>query len=157
MNTPEPTKLRKTPDPSHEVYTGAQALIGRSNVEREKQLRVALKRCSETTVTAVCEFWKTGQPRYLPVIVLGVIERFASKEVLPKLASPRSDLRLVEDLAIDSLTMMEIVMLAEEVLPLSINNDDLTRLRTLGDLERFVGEKLRGFSEGLPELAGSKN
>jgi|GEM_PF-728618 len=157
MNMPETTQSRNASGPSEEVHTGAQSLLRRSGVEREKQLRDALKRCSEKTADAACEFWKTGQSVYLPTIVQGVIERFAGKEVHAKFATPHKDLRLVEDLALDSLTMMEIVMLAEEVLPISINNEDLTRLRTLADLENFVGEKLQDFSVRFPQFAEAQN
>lgn len=37
---------------------------------------------------------------------------------------------------------MEIVILAEEVLPLSIGNEELRHLRTLGELKQFVTVKL---------------
>jgi 3-hydroxyacyl-[acyl-carrier-protein] dehydratase len=128
-----------------------------SAATREAHLREALKRCSDATVTAACEFWKTGRSSYLPIIIVGVIERFVEKDLRPKLAFPRRDIRLVEDLAIDSLTMMEIVMLAEDVLPISINNDELRELRTLGDLERFVEQKTQGFSALCPNFVEARN
>lgn len=128
-----------------------------ASAEREAQLKESLKRCSEATVTAACEFWKTGRSAYLPIVIVGVIERYVEKDLRPKLAFPRHDIRLVEDLAIDSLTMMEIVMLAEEVLPISINNDELRELRTLGDLEHFVEEKTQSFSAMCPNFAEERN
>ena len=54
------------------------------------------------------------------------------------------DLRLIEDLGIDSLTMMEIVILVEDVLHMSINNDELRNLRTVGDVKTFIDCKIRG-------------
>ena len=54
------------------------------------------------------------------------------------------DLRLIEDLGIDSLTMMEIVILVEEVLQMSINNEELRHLRTIGDVKQFIECKVRG-------------
>ncbi len=53
--------------------------------------------------------------------------------------------------------MMEIVLLAEEVLPISINNEDLRDLRTLGELQQFVDQKLRGFSVTIPDFVETKN
>ena len=131
--------------------------IDASSATREAHLRESLKRCSEPTVAAACAFWRTGRSSHLPTVVVGVIERFVEKELRPKLAFPRADIRLVEDLAIDSLTMMEIVMLAEEVLPISINNDELRDLRTLGDLERFVEAKTKGFSAMCPNFVETGN
>jgi acyl carrier protein len=80
----------------------------------------------------------------LPVIVLGVIERFVESELRPKLRDGDDDLRLVEDLGVDSLTMMEIVMLVEEVLQMQTNNDELRNLRTVGDVKTFIDCKIRG-------------
>jgi len=37
--------------------------------------------------------------------------------------------------------MMEIVMLAEEALPLSISNEELRHLRTLGEIEQFISSQ----------------
>ena len=52
--------------------------------------------------------------------------------------------RLIEDLGIDSLTMMEIVILVEDVLQMTINNDELRNLRTVGDVKTFIDCKIRG-------------
>ena len=102
------------------------------------QLRDALKRCSPATFAAACEFRRTGRVEYLTSIVTGVIERYVERELRVKLVQPEDDLRLVEDLGIDSLTMMEIVLLTEDVIRISVSNEELTQLRTLGDVRRFI-------------------
>jgi acyl carrier protein len=107
-------------------------------------LRDALKRCSPQTYEAACRFRRHRDVAEIPTIVRGVIERFVERERRHHLASPRADLRLIDDLGIDSLTMMEIVMLAEEALPLSISNEELRHLRTLGEVEQFIISKLCG-------------
>ncbi len=118
-------------------------------------LREALKRCSPQTCEAALRFRATGDFIELPVIVRGVIERFVDHDHRWRLQSPTPDLRLIDDLGIDSLTMMEIVMLAEEALPIAISNDDLRHLRTLGEVEQFIASKLRG--EPPPQASGSAN
>ena len=40
--------------------------------------------------------------------------------------------------------MMEIVILVEEVLQMSINNEELRHLRTIGDVKQFIDCKVRG-------------
>jgi 3-hydroxyacyl-[acyl-carrier-protein] dehydratase len=80
----------------------------------------------------------------MPAVVIGVIERFVEPDLRPKLKDADDDLRLIEDLGIDSLTMMEIVILVEDVLQLSINNDELRNLRTVGDVKTFIDCKIRG-------------
>jgi 3-hydroxyacyl-[acyl-carrier-protein] dehydratase len=116
----------------------------------DRALREALKRCPASTYEAACQFRKTANPDHLPAIVLGVIERYVEPARRAKLRKPTDDLRLVEDLGIDSLTMMEIVMLAEEVLRISINNEELCRLRTLGDVRQFIECKVRGLPLPTP-------
>jgi 3-hydroxyacyl-[acyl-carrier-protein] dehydratase len=110
----------------------------------EAALREALKRCSPSTFEAAVQFRKTGNADHMPAIVIGVIERFVEPDLRPKLKDADDDLRLIEDLGIDSLTMMEIVILVEEVLQLTINNDELRNLRTVGDVKTFIDCKIRG-------------
>jgi 3-hydroxyacyl-[acyl-carrier-protein] dehydratase len=112
--------------------------------EDEVAMRESLKRCSAATVEAAVQFRRTRDPGVLPTIVLGVIERFVESELRPKLREGDDDLRLVEDLGVDSLTMMEIVMLVEEVLQMQTNNDELRNLRTVGDVKTFIDCKVRG-------------
>jgi len=111
--------------------------------EQADHLREVLKRCPAATYAAACQFRQTGDPRHLPPIFLGIIERFVESELRPKLKNPPDDLRLVEDLGIDSLTMMEIVILVEDVLGLTIKNEELRQLGTIADVRQFIETKLR--------------
>ncbi len=108
-----------------------------------EDLREALKRCSPATYYAACKFRQSGDYTQIPTIVLGVIERYVERDLRPKLHGDSDSLLLREDLALDSLTMMEVVMLAEEVLQVTISNEELTKLRTLGEVQQFMVAKLR--------------
>ena len=112
--------------------------------EDETALRESLKRCSPSAFEAAVQFRKTGNPEHVPAVVIGIVERFVEPDLRTKLKDADDDLRLIEDLGIDSLTMMEIVILVEETLQLSINNDELRNLRTVGDVKIFIDCKLRG-------------
>lgn len=112
--------------------------------EDEATLRESLRRCSPSTFEAAVQFRKTGNPDHVPAVVVGVIERFVEPDLRAKLKDPDDDIRLIEDLGVDSLTMMEIVILVEEVLQMSINNDELRNLRTIGDVKTFIDCKIRG-------------
>jgi 3-hydroxyacyl-[acyl-carrier-protein] dehydratase len=112
--------------------------------EEDALLRESLKRCSASTYEAASQFRKTKNTEHLPAIILGIIERFVEPDLRAKLRDPDDDLRLIEDLGIDSLTMMEIVILVEEVLQMSINNEELRHLRTIGDVKQFIECKVRG-------------
>jgi acyl carrier protein len=123
-----------------------------------EELREALKRCSPATYYAACKFRQTRDVTQLPPIVVGVIERYVDREVRPKLRDNPEALRLREDLGLDSLTMMEVVMLAEEVLPISVSNEELITLRTIGDVQRFILKKLRdGPEERIAPITAPAN
>ncbi|HKB57005.1 MAG TPA: phosphopantetheine-binding protein, partial [Lacunisphaera sp.] len=104
----------------------------------DANLREALKRCSAATYEAAAQFRKTGNTEHLPAIVLGIIERYVEPDLRAKLKEAEDDLRIIEDLGIDSLTMMEIVILVEDVLQMTINNEELRHLRTVGDVKTFI-------------------
>lgn len=114
--------------------------------EDDARLRSALRHCSTTTYLAAREFRKTRQLDHLPKVVQGVIEHFVDRERREKLWTSSPDLRLAEDLGLDSLSVMEIVILAEDVLSITIENEELPELHTLGDVMRFVERKL-GFTD----------
>lgn len=104
----------------------------------DAKLRDSLKRCSPATYAAARAFRQTGRVEHVHTLLLGIIERYTERERRVRLSPPDDNLRLIEDLGLDSLTLMEIVVLAEEVLPISINNEDMCRLRTLGDVKQQV-------------------
>jgi len=112
--------------------------------EDETALRESLKRCSAATVEAAIQYRRSHDPAQVPVVVIGVLERFVEPTLRPKLKEADDELRLMEDLGVDSLTMMEIVILVEDVLQMQINNEELRHLRTVGDVKTFVDCKVRG-------------
>jgi len=118
--------------------------------EDESALRESLKRCSSAAVEAALQFRKTHDATHVPAVVIGVIERFVEPGLRPKLHTADDDLRMVEDLGIDSLTMMEIVILVEDVLQMQINNEELRNLRTVGDVKTFIDCKARGLPPPKP-------
>ena len=104
----------------------------------DARLRESLKRCSPMTYEAARAFRQTGEVVQLHRLLLGIIERYVERERRALLATADDNVRLVDDLGLDSLTLMEIVVVAEEVLPITINNEEMCRLRTLGDVKQQV-------------------
>jgi 3-hydroxyacyl-[acyl-carrier-protein] dehydratase len=109
-------------------------------------LRDVARRCSPATYDAACRFRRTGDVALLPVLIPGLIERYVEPGLRARLKDPPHELRLSEDLGIDSLTLLEFAMFAEDVLGMAINNDELDHLRTLGDMQRFAEARLVGLS-----------
>ena len=65
----------------------------------------------------------------------GLIVRMSPKNV----ESVSDDERLVEDLGYDSLTLIELAVAIEDRFDLpTISEEEAMRIRTVGDLERFV-------------------
>lgn len=117
--------------------------------EEEDALRDSLKRCSEETISAAVAYREQGDVEQVPTIVEGIAERFLEPDMRPVLKQGDDNLRIFEDLGIDSLTMVEIVMLVEEILDIKIENEELRDLRTIGDVKQFIDCKVRGLP--LPE------
>lgn len=108
----------------------------------EPDLGETLKHCSAATVAAVHRFRETGDPACLPTIVSGMMEHHVGRELRVRLQGLGDELRLAEDLGIDSLTMMEIALQAEDVFGVSLNDRELRDARTLGDFRRVILLKL---------------
>ncbi len=129
-----------------EHHLGAQlATLAREAAnppDEDARLRDSLKRCSAATREAASEFRRTGNVECVPVIIHGLIEHYVEPDARARLDGSDDSARLVEDLAIDSLTLLEIVFLAEEVLQVTIDNEDLRPFKTVGDVKRFVAAKL---------------
>ncbi len=111
---------------------------------KDNELREALKRCPESAIDAALAYNESKDPSLVPVIVLGILERFVEPEVRPIIREGKDSTRLMDDLGIDSLLMVEIVILVEETLGITIENEELRNTRTLGDLKGYLDAKTRG-------------
>jgi len=61
---------------------------------------------------------------------------------MPSLAAATDESRIMEDLGMDSFGMISVVMTAEEVLGVSIANEELKDVITLGALKQFLQAKV---------------
>ena len=112
--------------------------------EEEQQIRDSLKRCSAGCVEAALAFRRSGDAVHVSPVVIGILARFLEPDQREKLRGDCDNLRLMDDLGVDSLTMVEVVMLVEEVLVIKIDNEDLRDLRSIGDVKAYVDAKARG-------------
>ena len=121
------------------------------SAEEEESLKESLKRCPAGTFEAVKAFRETGELERIPEIVEGIAERFLEPEMRPLLKKGDDSLRIFEDLGIDSLTMVEVILLIEETLSIKIENEELRDLRTIGDVTSFIDSKVKGLP--APDVA----
>ena len=107
-------------------------------------LKEGLRRCSPETMKAAVRYREKGDLKAIPQIVYGILERYQPATSAVKLSEAKEDTRLIEDIGLDSLTLLEIVLSIEEVLKLHIENEELRELRTLGQLNKFLHAKITG-------------
>ena len=110
----------------------------------EEDLKELLKRCPVGTYEAALAFRKSKDISQVEIIVMGIIDRHLEPEQREILADSDDTLRMYEDLGMDSLTMLEVVMLVEQTLEVSIDNEELRDLRTIGDVKAYLNAKAKG-------------
>lgn len=110
----------------------------------EQEMADLLKRCSPDTLAAAIKFRESKDIQEIEPIVLGIIDRHLEPEQREVFKNADDGTRLYEDLGLDSLTMLEIIMLVEQTLEISIDNEELRDLRTIGDVKEFLDAKVRG-------------
>lgn len=110
----------------------------------DELLRDTLKRCSERTLEAALAYRASSDVAHVPVVVLGIVERFLDPEVVETLRAGDDSTEFMADLGMDSLTMIEAIMMVEESLGISIKNEELLDLRSVGDLKDFIKKKIAG-------------
>ena len=91
---------------------------------------------------AALRFEETRNLDELPAIILGVLERDAANPKPEGVAAATDEARLIEDIGMDSFGMIEVVMTAEEVLGITVANQEMNDIRTLGQLKVFLRTKL---------------
>lgn len=82
------------------------------------------------------------RPGHFRANVQAVIQHYVEPNLRPRLRRPNEALRLGEDLGLDSLSLMEIAIRLEDVLQISIPDDELRDVRTLGQVHQLVDRAL---------------
>lgn len=99
-----------------------------------------LQRLPAAARSAHASFLATGDPAAADAVVLAAIQRFTPRD---RSATPPADsARLTADLGYDSLAVAELVFFLEDIYGVSLANDDVRRLATVGDVRRFLREQL---------------
>lgn len=120
--------------------------------DQEERLRESFKRNSQETIDSILKFRKEGDTTVVITAVHGIIERYLPAEHSGPLQERPDSIRLIEDLGIDSLTMLEIVMSIEEALDFRIDDNDARNIRTLGDVRSYVDDRVHNRPVSLAEV-----
>lgn len=100
-------------------------------------------RCPTGTRDALVRFKETGDSNELEVFARGLLARNIDDEYLPVLEAGSQDLRIIEDLGIDSLTMTELAINFEDALDIELIDEELKELKTLGDVKGHLLNRYR--------------
>ncbi len=109
----------------------------------DRTLSELLRRCPPGTLEAARRFRMTHNQREVQPIIEGVITRYVDRDKRVLMVDPRGTLRLSEDLAIDSLSMIEISMTLEDVLEMSLPDEKLRSMKSLRDIMRYAHSQFR--------------
>lgn len=119
---------------------------------QEERLRESFKRNSKETLDSILKFRKEGDIAEVIPAVHGIIERYLPPEHSVPLKERPDSIRLIEDLGIDSLTMLEIVMSIEEALDFRIDDNDARNIRTLGDVRSYINDRVHNRPTTLAQI-----
>ena len=101
------------------------------------ELRRSFKRCRLDTIDAIIDLRRTGDPSFIPAIIRGIVWRYLHEDARPSLDQATAETPLAS-LGIDSLMMLEVVLDVQDALDVVIQDADLRRMQTIGDVVEFL-------------------
>jgi hypothetical protein len=90
------------------------------------------------------QFQATGEAAALDPVIFAILEDFIPQSAAGPLAGLPGGTRLIDDLGFDSLAITEVVFFTEDLLGISITNEEIIQVRTLDDLRGFIHGKMGG-------------
>jgi len=91
---------------------------------------------------AFARFQSHHDPADLDTVLFAMLEDFMPRPPARPLAELPGDTRLMEDLALDSIAITEVVFLAEELFDITITNGEITQVGSLDALQCFIRAKV---------------
>ena len=86
-------------------------------------------------------------PARLDEVVLGVLQFYLAKPPPAPLSTLPGSTRLIADLGCDSLTMIDVMFLAENLLGIKLADDELVKFETLDELRAHFRQRMTGISQ----------
>ena len=111
--------------------------------EPTEKMRKILKGFPEETISACSEFQAHGGDAAFDRAVLGVIMHHLSKAPKQPMAELPGTTTLVTDLGLDSVTMVEMAFIFEDVFATQLPQEELVKIVTLDDLRAMLRRHLR--------------
>ena len=128
----------------HEPLLPASPMIPLSDAQRRVQEN--LTGFPKPVVDAYLSFAASGEVERLDEVVLGVLQFYLAKPPPAPLTSLPGSTRLIADLGCDSLTMIDVMFLAETLLGIKLADDELAKIATLDELRAHFRGRMRAES-----------
>jgi 3-hydroxyacyl-[acyl-carrier-protein] dehydratase len=101
-----------------------------------------LRRLPPSALENFRKFRATGDEAALTALIFAVLYDLLPQKCKAGAASWPDEARLIEDLGFDSLAIAETVFFFEDLFTISISNEEILQVRTVGELRAFVQKKL---------------
>lgn len=105
-------------------------------------LRADLRGLSDTTVEAFLRFWQSLDPDDLFEALPGLIAYHLPRGAKALPAVLTDDLRLAQDLGLDSLALSEMAFKIDDCLGLHLETREMGAVSTVGQLKAFLADKI---------------
>lgn len=93
---------------------------------------------------AFARFQTTRASADLDPVIFAILADFSPRKPAPSLAALPGTTRLIEDLGFDSLAITEVVFFTEDLLGVTISNEEILQTGTLDQLRLFIHRKATG-------------
>ena len=114
-----------------------------SSSESETRLQELLRGFPEATIRAVSEFRRTASQTAFDEAFAGVIEHHLQQPAPMPVSQLPGTTSLSDDLGLDSLTMVEMAFLFEDLFSTKLPHEDYVKVNTLDDLRRLLLDRLQ--------------
>ena len=115
-----------------------------SPTDAQRRVQENLTGFPRPVVDAYLAFVETTDLARLDEVVLGVLQFYLAKPPVAPLTTLPGGTRLVADLGCDSLTMIDVMFLAENLLEIKLADDELTKIETLDELRAHFRRRMSG-------------
>lgn len=113
----------------------------------DNRLEEELRRAPEGTREALEAFKSSGDLSQLERFAYGIIARNIDDSYHEVLQQAGDSTRMVDDLGIDSLSMLDIIMTFEDALNIQLIDNEVIGLETLGDMKSELVRKIEASKE----------
>ena len=107
-----------------------------------EKLRTLLRGFPEPAILACARYQATGSSEAFDEAACRLIQHHLEKPPPTDIAQMPGDTRLAEDLGLDSLTLVEMIFLFEDVFAAKVPQEELMKIVTLDDLRAMLKAQL---------------